>query len=136
MVSFDKFLDKNNFQFEVFHLVKNFFCSDKTVLSIVSRELFLTEIFSIELFLFILEIRQNYIVFFFFKSCGENEFVQSVNFLPANIKSINPMQKYPHIIELFSCTQKMLVFIFLFPGNSLIDFLISSGIYSTPKLSK
>ena len=55
------------------------------------------------------------------------------NFLPANIKSINPMQKYWHIIELSSCTRKMLVFIFLFPGNSLIN---SSGIYSTPKLWK
>ena len=45
------------------------------------------------------------------------------------------MEKYPHIIELFSCTRKMLVFMLLFPGNSLINYLISSGIYSTPKLS-
>ena len=42
------------------------------------------------------------------------------------------MQKYPHIIELFSCTRKILAFMFLF----LINSLISSGIYSTPKLSK
>ena len=82
MVSFDKFLDKNNFQFEVFHLVKNFFCSDKTVLSIVSRELFLTEIFSIELFLFILEIRQNYIVFFFLNHVEKmNLYNQSIFYL-------------------------------------------------------
>ena len=46
------------------------------------------------------------------------------------------MQKYPHIIELSSCSRKMLVFIFLLPGNSLINALISSGIDSTPKLSK
>ena len=65
-------------------------------------------------------------------------------FLPANIKPINPMQKYPHIIELSFCNRKMLVFIFLFPGNSLgsssgnfsINSLISLEIYSTPKLSK
>ena len=42
------------------------------------------------------------------------------------------MQNYPHITESFACTQKMLVFIFLFP----IIFLIFSGICSTPKLSK
>ena len=59
-------------------------------------------------------------------------FVKSVNFLPASIKSMNPMQKYPHIIELFACTRKMLAFMFLFPINSLI----SSGTCSTPKLSK
>ena len=59
-------------------------------------------------------------------------FVKSVNFLPAKIKSINPMQKYPHITESFACTRKMLAFMFLFPINSLI----SSGTCSTPKLSK
>ena len=46
-------------------------------------------------------------------------FVKSVSFLAASIKSINPMQKYPHIIESFACTRKMLAFIFLFPTNSL-----------------
>ena len=45
---------------------------------------------------------------------------------------MNPMQKYPHITELFDCTQKMFAFIFLFPTNSLI----SLGTCSTPKLSK
>ena len=45
---------------------------------------------------------------------------------------MNPMQKYPHIIELFACTQKMLALMFLFPINSLI----SSGACLTPKLSK
>ena len=59
-------------------------------------------------------------------------FVKSVNFLPAKIKSINPMQKYPHITESFACTRKMLAFMFLFPTN----YLISSGTCSTPKLSK
>ena len=46
--------------------------------------------------------------------------VKSVSFLPAIIKSMNPMQKYPHIIELFASTPKMLAFMFLFPINYLI----------------
>ena len=36
----------------------------------------------------------------------------SVTFLPASIKSMNPMQKYPHIIELFACFGKMLALTF------------------------
>ena len=63
---------------------------------------------------------------------GENKLVKSVNFLPANIKSMNSMQKFPHITELFACTWKMLAFMFLFP----IKFLISSGTRSTAKLLK
>ena len=55
-------------------------------------------------------------------------FVKSTKFLPASIKSMNPTQKYPHIIELFACTRKILAIIFLFPIISLI-FL---GTYSTP----
>ena len=58
--------------------------------------------------------------------------IKSVSFLSASIKSMNPVQKYPHIIESFDCTRKMLAFIFLFPINSLI----SSGTCSTPKLLK
>ena len=57
--------------------------------------------------------------------------VKSVNFLPASIKSMNPMQKYLHITELFPCTRKILAIIFLFPTN----LLISSGACPTPKLS-
>ena len=45
---------------------------------------------------------------------------------------MNPMEKYPNIIELFACTRKLLAIKFLFPINSLI----SSGICSTPKLWK
>ena len=69
---------------------------------------------------------------FFFKLEGENKFVKSVNFLPDNIKSTNPMEKYPHITESFACIRKMLDIMFLFP----INFLISLGICSTPKLSR
>ena len=55
-----------------------------------------------------------------------------VSFLPASIKSVNPMQKYAHITELFVCTRKMLAIMFLFPASSII----SSAACSTPKLSK
>ena len=58
--------------------------------------------------------------------------VKSVNILPVSIKSMNPMQKHPHITELVICTQKMLAIRFLFSQNSVI----SSGTCSTPKLSK
>ena len=58
--------------------------------------------------------------------------VKSVSFLPASTKSMNPMQKYPHIIELFDYTRNMLAIMFLFP----INYLISLGTCSTPKLSK
>ena len=57
--------------------------------------------------------------------------IKSVSFLPASIKSMNPMQKYPHIIELLACTREILAFMFLFPIN--FDFL---GTCLTPKLSK
>ena len=59
-------------------------------------------------------------------------FVKSVRFLPASIKSMNPMQQYSRIIELFACTRQVLASMFLFLKNSLI----SSGTCSTPKLSK
>ena len=58
--------------------------------------------------------------------------VKSVNFLPASIKSMNPMQKYLHITESCACTRKMLAIMILVPTN----FLITSGTCSTPKLSK
>ena len=44
--------------------------------------------------------------------------VKSVSFLPVSIKSMNSMQKYPHITELFACLRKMLAIMFLFPTNS------------------
>ena len=45
---------------------------------------------------------------------------------------MNPVEKYPHIIELRACILNMLAFMFLFPVKSLI----SSGTCATPKLSK
>ena len=58
--------------------------------------------------------------------------VKSVSFLPASVKSMNPMQKHSQNTELFDCTQKMLAIMFLFPTNCLI----SSGTCSTPNLWK
>ena len=58
--------------------------------------------------------------------------MQSIKVLSVNIKSMNPMQKYPHIIELFPCILNMFVFMFL----CAVNFSISLGTRSTPKLSK
>ena len=81
--------------------------------------------------LFIFKKRHNYIVIFV-KSLSEKIFVYSVNFLSDNIKLINPIQKYPHIIESYACILKIFAITFLLP----INFIISLGIYSTSKLSK
>ena len=39
----------------------------------------------------------------FAKLFGEKRFVYSIKFFPLNIKSINPIQKYPHITESYAC---------------------------------
>ena len=65
---------------------------------------------------------------YFSKSQGVKKLVKSIKVLPANIKSMNPMQKYPHIIELLDCILNMFVFMFL----CLISFSISLGTCSTP----
>ena len=52
--------------------------------------------------------------------------------LPANIKSINPIQKYPHITESYACILK----IYVTTIDLSINILISFAICSTPKLSK
>ena len=66
------------------------------------------------------------------KLFGEERFVKSVKLLPLIIKSINLIQKYPHITESYACYLKMFVTIV----ELSINFLISFGICSTPKLSK
>ena len=50
---------------------------------------------------------------FFLKLFGEKRFVYSVKVFPAGIKSINPIEKYPHIIESYACTRKTFVLMFL-----------------------
>ena len=69
---------------------------------------------------------------FFLKSLGEKRFGYSVKVFPLNVKSINPIQKYPHITELYACILKIFAITFLLP----INFLISFGICSTPTESK
>ena len=44
----------------------------------------------------------------FLYSLGVNKFVYSNKLLPLNMKSINPIQKYPHILELYACTLQYL----------------------------
>ena len=63
----------------------------------------------------------------------EKRFVNSVKIFHASIKSINPIQKYPHIIESYACILKIFVVI---DKKRLINGLISFGICSTPKESK
>ena len=54
---------------------------------------------------------------------------KSVKFLPASNKTINPIQKYPHI----TC---FILEIFTTSIDLLINLLTSFGICSTPKLSR
>ena len=80
---------------------------------------------------FFFEITQNYTVILF-KVIGRKQTSKISQFFTRKHKINESNVKVPHIIELFACTQKMLAIMFLFPINSLI----SSGTYSTPKLSK
>ena len=48
---------------------------------------------------------------FSLKLFGEKRFVNSVKVFSASIKSINAIQKYPHIIESYYCTLKIFVVI-------------------------
>ena len=68
---------------------------------------------------------------FFLKLFSKKRFVKSVKVFLASMKLINPIQKYPHIIESYACILKVFVFMFLLSINALISF----GICSTPKLS-
>ena len=73
----------------------------------------------------------------FLKLFGEKRFVYSIKVFPASIKSVKPIQKYPHIIELYACILKIFVIIILLckaeDERLLINALISFGIYSTKK---
>ena len=79
------------------------------------------------------------ILSFFLKLFGEKRFAYSVKNFPASIKSIKPIQEYPHTIELYACILKMSVIMFLLLLLLLlllINALISLRICSTPKESK
>ena len=67
------------------------------------------------------------------KLFGEKRLVNSVKLLPLSIKSINPIQKYPHITESYDYILKIFAIMFLL---LLVKFSISFGMFSTPKLSK
>ena len=77
-----------------------------------------------------------YYHFFLFKLFGEKKKKKNLQIrfkvFPATIKSINPTQKYPHIIESYVCILKIFFFMFLL----LINVFIPFGICSTPKESK
>ena len=66
------------------------------------------------------------------KLFGGKRLLKSVKLLPLSIKSINPIQKYPHITESYACILKIFAIMFLL----LIILLISFRMCSTPKLSK
>ena len=66
---------------------------------------------------------------FLSKLFGEKRLVKSVKVLRLSIKSINPIQKYLHIIESYSCILKILATTI----DLSINILISFGIGSTPK---
>ena len=66
---------------------------------------------------------------FLSKLFGEKRLVKSVKVLRLSIKSINPIQKYLHIIESYSCILKILAATI----DLSINILISFGIGSTPK---
>ena len=69
----------------------------------------------------------------FLKLFGEKRFVNAVNVFSASIKSIKPIQKYPHITESYTCILKMFVVI---DKEQPINVFISLGTCSSPKESK
>ena len=70
---------------------------------------------------------------FFLKFFGEKRFVNSVKVFLASMKSIKPIQKYPHIIESYPRILKIFVVI---DKEQSINALIYFGTCSTPKESK
>ena len=58
--------------------------------------------------------------------------VKSVSFLPASVKSMNPMQKHSQNTELFDCTQKMLAIVFI--PNKLFNFF--RNMFNTKPMEK
>ena len=58
---------------------------------------------------------------FFWKLFGEKRFVYFDKVFPLNMKSINSIQKYPHITESYACIPKMFVLMF-FIVNKCFNF--------------
>ena len=76
---------------------------------------------------------------FFLKLFSKKRLVNSLKVFSASIKSINPIQKYPHVIESHACILKIFVFTFLFyeaeDERRLIN-LLSLSQYVYPKTIK
>ena len=79
-----------------------------------------------------LNINHKTISSFLLKLFGEKILVKSVKVLSLSIKSINPIEKHPHVIESYACILK----IFVTTKDLSINILIYFGMCSTPKLSK
>ena len=56
------------------------------------------------------------------KLFGEKKIVNSVKVFPTSIKSIKPIQKYPHIIESYACILK--IFVVIDKEGSMFLFLL------------
>ena len=54
---------------------------------------------SIKLHSFIFKVTQKRVIIFYQNHEGENKLVYKIKALSANITLINPMQKYPHILN-------------------------------------
>ena len=71
----------------------------------------------------------------FFKCLMKKD--KSVKLLPLSIKSVNPIKKYLYITESYACILEIFVKIVdLLIKDILINFQISFGMCSTPKLLK
>ena len=75
---------------------------------------------------------ENILVLFSNSSLGENELVEFNKIQHFSIKSFNPIQNYSNIVESITYILWIFVVVFLLP----INFLVSFGICSTPRLSK
>ena len=69
---------------------------------------------------------------FFLKVFGKKRLVKLLKLLSLSIKSLNPIEKYPQLVQSFVCILKVFVKIV----DLSINFMTSFGICSTPKLSK
>ena len=72
------------------------------------------------------KISKNYFILFL-KIITRKQTSESIKLLTANIKPMNPIQKYSHIFDLSACILNMFVLMFLCP----INLLISVGMCST-----
>ena len=68
-----------------------------------SNIVYLPEVAQYNFFILTFLMNENIIILSFFSYLlGDNKFLQSSNFLLFSIKSINPIQKHPHIIESYT----------------------------------